>query len=56
LSLRETGATANMSRAPACVSEGRWVFSVQSSDKAVRFSTAKLISPELGDMVWGADR
>jgi len=56
LSHREIGSAAVMSRATAFVSEGKVVFCLPGSEKAVRLAVAELIAPELGHMVWEANR
>jgi molybdenum cofactor biosynthesis protein B len=45
-----------MSRASAFVTEGKIVFCLPGSEKAVRLAVEKLIAPELGHMVWEAQR
>ena len=56
LSFKEIGSAAMMSRAGAFVSEGKIVFCLPGSEKAVRLAVSKLIAPELGHMVWEANR
>jgi molybdenum cofactor biosynthesis protein B len=56
LSFKEIGSAAMMSRAGAFVSEGKVVFCLPGSEKAVRLAVSKLIAPELGHMVWEANR
>lgn len=56
LSYQEIGSAAMMSRASAFVSEGKPVFCIPGSEKAVRLAVAKLIAPELGHLVWEANR
>lgn len=56
LSFQEIGSAAMMSRATAFVSEGRIVFCLPGSEKAVRLATERLIAPELGHLVWEANR
>ncbi len=56
LSYEEIGSAAFMSRAAAFVTEGKVVFCLPGSEKAVRLAVAKLIAPELGHVVWEAQR
>lgn len=56
LSYQEVGSAAMLSRAAAFVSEGKVVFCVPGSEKAVRLACSKLIAPELGHVVWEAKR
>lgn len=56
LSYEEIGSAAMMSRAAAIVTEGKIVFCLPGSEKAVRLATTKLIAPELGHLVWEAQR
>lgn len=56
LSYDQVGNAAIMSRASAFVTEGKIVFCLPGSEKAVRLATEKLIAPELGHMVWEAQR
>ncbi|MFH1580115.1 MAG: MogA/MoaB family molybdenum cofactor biosynthesis protein [Thermoplasmatota archaeon] len=56
LSYEEIGSAAIMSRAAAFVTEGKVVFCLPGSEKAVRLATTKLIAPELGHLVWEARR
>ena len=56
LSFAEIGSAAMMSRATAFVSEGKVVFCVPGSEKAARLATEKLIVPEIGHLVWEANR
>jgi molybdenum cofactor biosynthesis protein B len=56
LSFQEIGSAAMMSRATAFVSEGKVVFCLPGSEKAVRLATEKLIAPEIGHLVWEANR
>jgi len=56
LSFQEIGSAAMMSRATAFVSEGKVVFCIPGSEKAVRLATERLILPELGHLVWEANR
>lgn len=56
LSYQEIGSAAVLSRATAFVTEGKVVFCLPGSEKAVRLATGKLIAPELGHMVWEAQR
>jgi molybdenum cofactor biosynthesis protein B len=56
LSHQEIGSAAMMSRASAFVSEGKPVFCIPGSEKAVRLAVTKLIAPELGHLVWEANR
>lgn len=56
LSFKEIGPAAMMSRAAAFVSEGKIVICLPGSEKAVRLAVSQLIAPELGHMVWEANR
>ncbi len=56
LSYDQVGSAAMMSRASAFVTEGKIVFCLPGSEKAVRLAVEKLIAPELGHMVWEAQR
>jgi len=56
LSYEEIGSAAIMSRATAFISEGKPVFCIPGSEKAVRLAASKLIAPELGHLVWEANR
>lgn len=56
LSYPEIGSAAMMSRAAAIVTEGKIVFCLPGSEKAVRLATTKLIAPELGHLIWEARR
>jgi molybdenum cofactor biosynthesis protein B len=56
LSFEEIGSAAFMSRAVAFVTEGKAVFCLPGSEKAVRLAMTKLIAPELGHLVWEAGR
>lgn len=56
LSFEEVGSAAMMSRATAFVSEGKPVFCVPGSEKAVRLAVERLIAPEIGHLVWEANR
>jgi molybdenum cofactor biosynthesis protein B len=56
LSYKEIGSAAMMSRAVAFVSESKIVFCLPGSEKAVRMAVSQLIAPELGHMVWEANR
>ena len=56
LSFNQVGSAAMMSRASAFVTEGKIVFCLPGSEKAVRLAVEKLIAPELGHMVWEAQR
>lgn len=56
MSFQEIGPAAMMSRASAFVSEGKLVFCIPGSQNAVRLAAARLIAPELGHMVWEANR
>jgi molybdenum cofactor biosynthesis protein B len=56
LSYDEIGSAAMMSRAVAFVTEGKIVFCLPGSEKAVRLATTRLIAPELGHLVWEANR
>ena len=56
LSFEEVGGAAMMSRATAFVTEGKIVFCLPGSEKAVRLATTRLIAPEVAHMVWEAGR
>jgi molybdenum cofactor biosynthesis protein B len=56
LSYSEIGSAAIMTRASAFVTEGKVVFCLPGSEKAVRLAATKLIGPELGHLVWEANR
>jgi molybdenum cofactor biosynthesis protein B len=56
LSYNEVGSAAMISRASAFVTEGKVVFCLPGSEKAVRLAVERLIAPELGHMVWEAQR
>jgi molybdenum cofactor biosynthesis protein B len=56
LSFEEIGSAAFMSRAVAFVTEGKAVFCIPGSEKAVRLAMTRLIAPELGHLVWEARR
>jgi molybdenum cofactor biosynthesis protein B len=56
LSFEEVGSAAMMSRATAFVTEGKVVFCLPGSEKAVRLATTRLIAPEVAHMVWEANR
>lgn len=52
LSFQEVGSASMLSRAAAFVSEGKVVFCLPGSEKAVKLACSKLIAPELGHLVW----
>lgn len=56
LSFNQVGSAAMMSRASAFVTERKIVFCLPGSEKAVGLAVEKLIAPELGHMVWEAQR
>lgn len=56
LSYDEIGSAAFISRAAAFITEGKVVFCLPGSEKAVRLAVSKLIAPELGHVVWEAQR
>ena len=56
LSFKEVGSAAQLSRATAFVTEGKLVFCLPGSEKAVRLACSQLIAPELGHMVWEMGR
>ncbi len=56
LSYEEIGSAAMMSRSTAFISEGKVVFCLPGSEKAVRLAVRQLIVPELAHMVWEANR
>ena len=56
LSYQEIGPASMMSRATAGIYQGKLLFSLPGSEPAVRIAMEKLILPELGHMVWDANR
>lgn len=56
LSYQEIGSPSMMSRAIAGTSKGRIIISIPGSKSAVRLAMSKLILPELGHMVFEANR
>jgi molybdenum cofactor biosynthesis protein B len=56
LDYNQVGSAALMSRASAFVTEGKIVFCLPDSEQAMRLAVEKLIVPELGHMVWEAQR
>ena len=56
LSYDEIGSASIMSRATAFISEKKPVFCIPGSEKAVRLAISKIIAPELGHLVWEANR
>lgn len=52
LSFDEVGSAAILSRAEAFVTEGKVVFCLPGSEKAVRLAMTRLIAPELSHIVW----
>lgn len=56
LSFKEIGSAAQLSRATAFVTEGKIVFCLPGSEKAVRLACDQLIAHELGHMVWECER
>ncbi|HXN05439.1 MAG TPA: molybdenum cofactor biosynthesis protein B [Nitrospiria bacterium] len=56
LSYQEIGPAAMLSRATAGIYQGKLIFSLPGSDSAARLVMEKLILPELGHMVWDANR
>lgn len=56
LSFKEIGAAAIMSRATAFVTEGKAVFCLPGSERAVKLAVEELIAPEVGHLVWEANR
>lgn len=56
LSFKDIGAAAIMSRATAFVTEGKAVFCLPGSERAVRLAVEELIAPEVGHLVWEANR
>lgn len=52
LSYDEIGSAAMMSRAEAFVTEGKVVFCLPGSEKAVRLAMTRLIVPELAHLIW----
>lgn len=56
LSYQDIGSAAMMSRAVAFVSERQVVFCLPGSERAVRLAISKIIAPELGHVVWEANR
>ncbi len=56
LSFEEVGSAAMMSRATAFVTEGKVVFCLPGSERAVRLAITRLVAPEVAHMVWEANR
>ena len=56
LSFEEVGGAAMMSRATAFVTEGKVVFCLPGSERAVRLAMTRLVAPEVAHMVWEANR
>jgi molybdenum cofactor biosynthesis protein B len=56
LSFKEIGTPAIMSRSIAGICNGKVIISIPGSENAVRLAMEKLILPELGHMVWEANR
>ena len=56
VSFNEIGSAAMMSRAEAFVTEGKVVFCLPGSEKAVRLAMRSLIAPELAHLVWEVKR
>jgi molybdenum cofactor biosynthesis protein B len=56
LSFQEIGSAAMNSRAEAFVSEGKLVFCLPGSEKAVRLAIDKLVAPDLGHLLWEVRR
>lgn len=56
LSYDAIGSAAMMTRASAFVAEGKVVFCLPGSEKAVTLAVSKLIAPEAGHLVWEANR
>ena len=56
LSFREIGSPAIMSRAVAGVCKGKIIISIPGSENAVKLAMERIILPELGHMVWEANR
>lgn len=56
LSYREVGSAAQISRATAFLTERKLVFCLPGSEKAVRLAVRELIAPEIGHIVWEAQR
>lgn len=56
LSYEEIGSAAISLRARAFISEGKVVFCLPDSEKAVRLATEKIVAPEAGRLVWEASR
>ena len=56
LSFEEVGGAAMMSRATAFVTEGKVVFCLPGSERAVRLAITRLVAPEVAHMVWEANR
>lgn len=56
LSFKEIGPAAMISRASAFVCEGKVVFCLPGSEKAVRLAVKELIAPEVSHLVWEASR
>lgn len=56
LSFEEVGSAAMISRATAFVTEGKVVFCLPGSERAVRLAITRLVAPEVAHMVWEANR
>jgi len=56
LSFEEVGSASMMSRATAFVTEGKVVFCLPGSERAVRLAITRLVAPEVAHMVWEANR
>ncbi len=56
LSFEEVGSSAMMSRAAAFVTQGKIVFCLPGSERAVRLAVTRLVAPEVAHMVWEANR
>jgi molybdenum cofactor biosynthesis protein B len=56
LSYREIGSRAFMSRASAGVVKGKLLFALPGSTHAVQLAVRELILPELGHLIWEANR
>ena len=56
LSFKEIGSPAIMSRAIAGICNGKLIISIPGSENAVKLAMERLILPELGHIIWEANR
>jgi molybdenum cofactor biosynthesis protein B len=56
LSFRDVGSRALMSRALGGVAQGKLLFALPGSTQAVQLALRELILPELGHLLWEANR